>query len=89
MNRYLSIAIATLAQALFAASTYAHPGHSLGERGPWHVVSSPYHLLVLALTGAGLWLAGRLVERRLPRRLLQGAGLGALCLAALLWDWRV
>jgi hypothetical protein len=78
----------TLGYLFSVISASAHPGHSLGEHGATHIVTSPYHLTVLALGGAVLWLAGRLVQRQLPRRLLQSAGIAAVLTAALIWGVR-
>ena len=63
----------------------AHPGHGLGLDDPWHALTSLDHLSVLALIGAVLCLAGRLLPNRLPRRLVQGLGVAALAIAAVLW----
>jgi len=73
---------------LSAISVSAHPGHGLGEHGAMHILSSPYHLAALALGGIALWLIGRFVQRQLPRRLLQGAGVLALLASAVLWGLR-
>jgi len=83
LPRIQSAAAALLFASLAAAT--AHPGHPLSEHGAAHVVTSPYHLAVLALTGVGLLAASRLVQRRVPRRFLQGAGFAALVLTAALW----
>lgn len=88
-----TLARSTLATAavltLGVASVHAHPGHGLHEAGALHVLSSPYHLAMLALGGAVLLFAGRFVERRWPRRALQGAGLIALGFAPVLWGLRI
>jgi len=73
---------------LSAISVSAHPGHGLGEQGVMHILSSPYHLAALALGGITLWLIGRFVQRQLPRRLLQGAGVAALVASTVLWGLR-
>ena len=80
--RSLTVTAATFALAL---SAQAHPGHSLGDHGALHAVTSPYHLAILAASGAALWFAGRLVQRALPRRALQFTGGAALVTAAVLW----
>jgi hypothetical protein len=56
---------------LIAQKTYAHPGHSLPDHGLLHVVSSPFHLLVLAGAATALWAAAHFVQGP-RRRLLQG-----------------
>lgn len=83
----IPVAATALWLASLAAAT-AHPGHRLGDHGVSHVVTSPYHLLVLALVGFGLFVASRFVQRRVPRRLLQGAGVAALVATAALWGFR-
>jgi len=68
-----------------ALSAHAHPGHGLGEHGAAHVMTSPYHLALLAGTGLALWFGGRFVQSQLPRRILQSAGVGAVLAAAAIW----
>lgn len=71
-----------------ALTAQSHPGHDLRDASPQHLITSPDHLAVLALSGLALWLAGRFVQRQLPRRLLQGAGLAAILSAAVIWGVR-
>jgi hypothetical protein len=80
-------ALAVATQLLLVATcAQAHPGHGLLEHGPRHAFTSPYHLGVLAVIGAGCWLAGRFVTRSiLAKRLLRCAGATALIAAAVLW----
>jgi peptidoglycan/LPS O-acetylase OafA/YrhL len=80
---------AALALALGSAMAQAHPGHGLHDASATHILTSPYHLAVLALSGAALLLVARFVQRRLPRRVLQGAGLAALATATVLWGMRI
>ena len=82
---YLPLAVGYLLPAISAS---AHPGHSLNEATPGHLLTSPDHLTVLALGGVALWFAGRFVQRQLPRRLLQGAGVAAILTAAAIWGVR-
>ena len=79
--------LAVTAQLLLAATcAQAHPGHGLLDHGARHAITSPYHVGVLAVVGAGCWLAGRFVMRsNLAKRLLQCAGAMALIAAAALW----
>jgi hypothetical protein len=84
----LPAAIAVMGGLLSSPHAAAHPGHSLGQHGPLHVVTSPYHLGLLAAVGAALWLGGRCIERRMPRRALQVCGVLALGAAGLLWGLR-
>jgi len=74
---------AALLTALASGVAQAHPGHGLHEASASHVLTSPYHLAVLALSGATIWFSARWVERRLPRRLLQSIGIAAVMTAAL------
>ena len=76
-----------LAFALGGALAHAHPGHGLSDASATHILTSPHHLAVLAISGAALCLLARFVQRRWPRRLLQGAGLAALATATVLWGW--
>ncbi len=69
---------------LGALSAQAHPGHSLGEHGAAHVITSPYHLAILAGVGAALWFGGRFAQTQLARRVIQGTGIAAVLLAALI-----
>lgn len=79
-------AVALLAAAtLGAMQAQAHPGHPLAEEGLAHIVSSPYHLAILAGSGLALWLGARFVHRRIPRRLMQFGGAAAVMGAAVLW----
>jgi hypothetical protein len=70
--------------ALASGVAQAHPGHGLHAAGAAHLLTSPYHLAVLALGGATIWVAARWVERRLPRRLLQLFGVVAVAAATVL-----
>ena len=90
MNRPRSFAAATLTLflALLANSALAHPGHSPGDHGPIHIVTSLYHLAALAGAGAGLWLGARFFARKLPRRALQTLGVLSVITAGLLWGLR-
>ena len=88
MKRISPIAITALALVCFVLSATAHPGHSLGEHGPLHVITSPYHLAMLALAGGALLVASRFVQSRWPRCVLQGAGIAAFLTVALVWGIR-
>ena len=86
--RVLPTLATAAALVLGATSAHAHPGHGLHEATAWHVLSNPYHLAVLAFVGVVLLLAGRFVQRRLPRRVLQGAAIVTLATATVLWGLR-
>ena len=74
--------------ALSGSTAYAHPGHSLTDAGALHVLTSPYHLVLLALIGLALWAVGSFVHHAVPRRLLKFTGGGALVSAVVLWGLR-
>ena len=78
-------ALALLATSL---SARAHPGHSLHDASTAHLLTSPNHLAVLALGGVVFFTAGYFIQRRLPRRLLQGCGLAAVLAAVVGWGLR-
>ena len=79
------LAIATLGILWGGSVAQAHPGHSLFGATPIHLLTSPDHFLVLAMTGTLLLFGAKFVQRRLPRRLVQGAGVFALGGAAVVW----
>ena len=79
---------AAILSALMPALAHAHPGHDLREASASHLLTSPDHLAMLASSGLILWFAASWVQRRLPRRLLQFAGVAALAAAAVLWGAR-
>ena len=73
--------------ALFVqySSDYVFDGEEnrlLTEADTRHLLTSPDHLAVLALSGVALCFGARFVHARRPRRLLQGAGLAAVAVAA-------
>ena len=71
---------------LGAAAAHAHPGHSLSDESALHFVTSPYHLLILALGGVALCGAAVLAKRPASRRILAAGGAVALLAAAALWQ---
>jgi hypothetical protein len=71
--------------AISGAQVSAHPGHHPAEYGAGHLVSSPYHLLTLALTGVGLVLVARLVKHRASARWLSVAGFAGVAGAGAGW----
>ena len=79
---------AGLLLAAFSSTAGAHPGHSFAEADAKHLLTSPYHLIVLTSIGLALWVAGSFVHRNLPRRLLQWTGGVALVSAVVLWGLR-
>ena len=71
------------------ATVQAHPGHALSDASAQHVLTSPYHLAVLALSGLALWTIGYFIHRRTARRVLQFGGAFAVATAAVLWGMGV
>ena len=69
-----------------AVAAHAHPGHSLSDESAMHFVTSPYHLMVLALGGVALCGAAVLAKHTVARRLLAVGGAAALLAAAALWQ---
>lgn len=84
-NRYFLAAIALAC----ATSLQAHPGHAMFDRGAMHVITSPYHLGVLALTGFALFAGAHFIRRQIPRRGVQIIGTAAMVISAVLWGLRV
>ena len=86
LSRHISrVLSAVTLLAVGGLTAHAHPGHSMLETSPAHVLTSPYHIAVLALGGLALFCSARLVQRQLPRRLLQATGVVALIAAAVSW----
>lgn len=79
---------APVAMLALTLSAQAHPGHDWAEADTRHLLTSPDHLAVLALSGVVLCFGARFVHARLPRRLLQAAGLAAVAVAAVVWGLR-
>jgi hypothetical protein len=62
----------------------AHPGHGLLEHGAAHVITSPYHLMILATMGVAMIAIARIVRSRSAQRNMRIAGVGAVIAAGLL-----
>ena len=73
---------------MLALPALAHPGHSLTDAGAAHLLTSPFHMVTLAVMGAVTYAGARLVQRRLPRQAMQVAGVAMLFSAAVLWGMR-
>jgi hypothetical protein len=67
-----------------AHTANAHPGHPMLDHGTAHVVTSPYHLLILATIGIALLAGAQIVQSRWAQRCLRVAGFGAVIVAGLL-----
>jgi hypothetical protein len=89
MNRLRSFAalFTPICLVLLANTALAHPGHSLAEYGPVHLVTSPYHLLILVGAGTALWGGAHWIPKKLPRRSMQTVGVLLLLAAGLLWGF--
>lgn len=70
---------------LTAITSQAHPGHSLAESTPSHILTSPYHLGVLALAGVAMCWIGLAVTQPRVRMALQWVGAFAVVAAAYMW----
>lgn len=84
VNRFVAY-VALLVGTMIPMAASAHPGHDLTESSATHILTSPYHIMVLALGGAVLWFAGTQVQRRLPARVLSALGVVMLVGAVVLW----
>ena len=70
-----------------AQGSYAHPGHALGDHGVAHVVTSPFHVVVLLGLALGCWCAAWFVRHAVSRHVLRFAAAGAVLAAAFLWSF--
>lgn len=77
--------VALFAGALLPMVASAHPGHDITQASASHILTSPYHIMMLALGGAALWYAGSQVQRRIPARVLSTTGMLMLFGAVVLW----
>ena len=77
--------VALFVGALLPMAASAHPGHDLSQSSATHILTSPYHIMVLALAGAACWFAGTQVQRRIPARVLSTVGMLMLVGAVVLW----
>lgn len=75
--------ITALALAFSTVVASAHPGHSLSDQTLTHTLTSPYHLLTLALLGGGLLLGASFIQRLATRRAMQITGITAGAMATL------
>ena len=71
--------------ALTTLSLRAHLGHDLAEHGLAHTVTSPFHLLMIAVVCALCFTFAKLVVNARVKRVLSSAGAVALLAAAVLW----
>lgn len=71
--------------ALLPLSVIAHPGHDLSDASVSHIVTSPYHVLVIGVCGAAMIWAGTRVQRQVPARVLSATGAFMMVGAVVLW----
>lgn len=69
-------------------AAHAHPGHDWSDASVRHLLTSPDHLFLLALTGIVLCLGGHFVPRRWPRFIVRTTGFAVVAIAGLLWVTR-
>ena len=62
----------------------AHPGHGLLDHGAAHVVTSPYHLVILATMGVAMITIAQIVRSRSAQQWMRIAGVGAVIAAGVL-----
>ena len=74
--------------AISAGNALAHPGHHPMEYGLGHLLTTPYHLIVLTAFGIALYGVARLVKHRAASRLLSVAGFLAIGAAGAIWLMR-
>jgi len=84
VNRFVAY-VALLVGTMIPMAASAHPGHDLTQSSATHILTSPYHIMVLALGGAVLWFAGTQVQRRVPARVLSALGVVMMAGAVVLW----
>ncbi|MGV3756826.1 MAG: hypothetical protein ACO1QS_15705 [Verrucomicrobiota bacterium] len=84
VNRFVAY-VALLVGTMIPMAASAHPGHDLTQSSATHILTSPYHIMVLALAGAACWFAGTQVQRRIPARVLSTLGVVMLVGAVVLW----
>jgi hypothetical protein len=85
-SRLRTTVFAALGFVLSAGLAQAHPGHNVLDHGIRHAVLSPYHLLMLAITGGTLLGLSFLIRRTLPRFSLQLAGASMVLAALAAWS---
>lgn len=82
IQRFRTALTTTTLLALGLTVASAHPGHALDVEPVSHLVTSPYHLITLAMIGAGLLIGGIFVKRLAARRTMQITGVAAVAVAA-------
>lgn len=82
-NKPSAFNLTAITLAFSSAIATAHPGHSLHQESFTHALTSPYHLLTMALIGGGLLLGAGFAKRLATRRALQITGLSAVAFAAI------
>ena len=80
---FRKLLMAMLPLALVLAS--AHPGHDLMEQGAGHVVSSPYHLFVLAAVAVVTLGVAQMMHSTTAKKYLRLAGAAALVAVGAMW----
>ena len=81
----LSVIALTL---LLGIPAIAHPGHDALSHGMEHLLTSPYHLMILAGIGCGLVVSALCVHSWRGRLTLRITGAGMIAGTALVWVLR-
>ena len=81
----LQFLVLVLTFFFIAPLAHGHPGHGLLDQGTSHLITSPYHLLVLLASGLLLAAAARFVRSCRLQWLMRATGAAFLLLAAAFW----
>jgi hypothetical protein len=86
ITKLISIKAFLFTAALLAIvqAANAHPGHGLLDHGAAHVITSPYHLVILAAMGVAMTAVAQIVRSRSARQWMRIAGVAAVIAAGLL-----
>lgn len=84
MISFRSLPVLAAAFILNSQIAQAHPGHAMQESEWSHLLTSPFHLAVLASMGAALAIGAGFIKRTMPRRALQWGGAAMLVAAAVI-----
>jgi hypothetical protein len=89
MNKFtklISIKAFLFSAAVLAVvhSANAHPGHGLLDHGAAHMITSPYHLVILGALGVAMIAVAQIVRTGSVQRFLRIGGVGAVLAAGLL-----
>ena len=86
LTKLISIKAFLFSAGLITAvhSANAHPAHGLLDHGAAHMITSPYHLVILGTLGVAMIAVAQIVRTRSVQRCLRIGGVGAVIVASLL-----